>query len=345
MPLIVRLLLFIVAFALPLSTSAQQPAAPNSGAETYIVDDRANLLSEKERIQVEGLLKEHNDSSFGFIRLVILSKLPEGVTIEEMSDTFLVQGRTTPSARQDQVLLIISIADRRLRISITELVRSVLSDSACARIIENQIVPHFRKNEFHAGIVAGLGSIITATSAAAAPRSTDSAEKMLIVLQTEKHHQDRLAALDTLNRRSFAERLGKGMPLTAEQREAVETAVVTASQIVRTELAWTRIKPDLIRIIQETFDDEELSSILSLHATAADKASPQNFPNVEEKFAKYMFERINAVGPMIQAEIDRELGELRRSQLDRTSDPLGHLKGDWVVVPEKLEFCLQATAD
>jgi hypothetical protein len=176
-----------------------------------------------------------------------------------------------------------------------------------------------------------LCAAFATTAAIAIPPSEENAERMLIVLQTEKHHQERLAALDALNRHSFTERIGRGMPLTAEQRETVETAVATASQIVRTELAWTRIKPDLIRIIQETYDDEELSSILRLYATAADNALPLKFFSVEERLAKYMLDRMNAAGPMIQAGIEGDLRELRRSQLDTTIDPLSQLIGDWVI--------------
>jgi hypothetical protein len=180
-------------------------------------------------------------------------------------------------------------------------------------------------------LLFALCAAFVTTCAMATPPSEENAERMLIIMQTEKHHQEKFEALDSLNRRSFTERFSGGKPLTADQRQAVETAVATASQIVRTELAWARIKPDLIRIIQETFDDEEISSILSLHATSEINVLPQKFLTLENRFAILMLDRMDAAGPMIQAGIERKLRELRKSQLDTTNDPLSHLKGDWVI--------------
>lgn len=172
---------------------------------------------------------------------------------------------------------------------------------------------------------------LVTSSVMATPPSEEDAKKLLIVLQTEKHHQERLAALDKLNHRSFAERIGMGKPLTVEQRAAVEVAVAASSHLVRTELAWELIKPDLIRIIQESIDDEELSSILSLYATLSDKALPEKLLVVEDRHNRYMLDRINAIGPRLDAEIDRELRKLRLFQLDTSSEPVLHLKGDWVI--------------
>lgn len=180
-------------------------------------------------------------------------------------------------------------------------------------------------------LLFALCTALVTTFAMATTPSEEDAEKMLIVLQTEKHLQERLAALDKLNRRSFAERIGSGKPLTAEQRAAVETAVVTASQIVRSELSWEIIKTDLIRIIREIFDGDELKSILSLYATSTESVLPGKLRDFEEILHRYMLDRINALGPWLDAEIDRELRELRTSQLETTSDPLAHLKGDWVI--------------
>lgn len=174
-----------------------------------------------------------------------------------------------------------------------------------------------------------LCAVLVATSATASPPSQVNAERLLILMQTERLHKERFEALDKLNRRGFAERFGEEKSLTVEQRQTVETAVATASQIVRTELSWPRIKPDLIRIIQETFNDEELSTILDSHANQ--ESNVLSLPVVEEKFARYLLDQFDAAGSMVQAGIDRKLRELRVAQLNTTSDPLSHLKEDWVI--------------
>ena len=138
---------------------------------------------------------------------------------------------------------------------------------------------------------------LLANSAAAAPPTNEASEQLLAVLQTASQLEGKLAVLDEMNRRSFSERFGKGKSLTSDQQRSVNVAVTTASQLMRQELAWSNVKPGLIRIIQDTFDQQELDGILSFYATPAGQAFLRKFPLIEQKSARH----INALaGPALQ---------------------------------------------
>jgi hypothetical protein len=169
------------------------------------------------------------------------------------------------------------------------------------------------------------------SSALASPLSDESAERVLRLLQPEQQHLERLAALDELNRRRFAEKIGQGKALSADQKEELETAVTTASRIIRAELAWTSIKDDLIRITKASLDEEEANHLLKGYPGSMDSTLASRMTAVQKKYHDHMSGRIDAFGPRLEAEIDRNLRVLRTSQLDGTGDPLAHLDGEWAI--------------
>lgn len=175
-----------------------------------------------------------------------------------------------------------------------------------------------------------LLSLLT-PSAMANALSDENAERVLLLLQTEQQHQERLTALDELNRRSFAEKTGRGNKLSADQKEEIETAVATASRIMRAELAWENIREGLIRITKASFDDKEADQILKVDPTSFDNALVLKISSVRTQYHAHMLGRIDAIGLRLDDEIDKDLRALRKSQLDGAGDPLSHLDGEWAI--------------
>ena len=148
----------------------------------------------------------------------------------------------------------------------------------------------------------------------AAPPSDERAERLLAVLQTAKQLDDKLAALEAMNRRSFAEKISGGQPLTTEQQAALDRAVSKVSQIMRTELAWSRVKPGLIRIVQETFEQDELDGILNFYSTPAGKALLAKFPQVEQRSARHVLTLGSEAMKKLEGVAERELEPVESSK-------------------------------
>lgn len=60
----------------------------------------------------------------------------------------------------DGVLLIVAPTERQVRIEVGDGLRKALTDAEAARIIQNDILPHFRKGAMAAGIDAGATAIL-----------------------------------------------------------------------------------------------------------------------------------------------------------------------------------------
>ena len=62
--------------------------------------------------------------------------------------------------KDNGVLLLISVDDRKMRIEAGYGLEGVLTDALCSRIIRNEIAPHFRKDDYDGGVTAGIDAII-----------------------------------------------------------------------------------------------------------------------------------------------------------------------------------------
>jgi uncharacterized membrane protein YgcG len=58
--------------------------------------------------------------------------------------------------RDNGLLLLIALAERRLRIEVGYGLEGVLTDAFCGRVIDNTIVPYFKNEQYFDGITAGL---------------------------------------------------------------------------------------------------------------------------------------------------------------------------------------------
>lgn len=143
-----------------ISVPAMPAPDPIQEGDQSVVVDYAQLLTNAERAEVQMLLTEHNRIKFGMVRLIVLPRLPKNVPIEEFARATLLVDLAMPDARQDRVHLVIALEDRRLRIATSDLVQAVLSDEYCQEVVDNQLIPNFKKGEYVVGIRAGLAAIL-----------------------------------------------------------------------------------------------------------------------------------------------------------------------------------------
>jgi uncharacterized protein len=66
------------------------------------------------------------------------------------------------AARDNGVLLLWSPAQRKIFVSVGYGLEGVLSDARAGRIQDDAIIPHFRRNEFDQGIIAGVNALASA---------------------------------------------------------------------------------------------------------------------------------------------------------------------------------------
>lgn len=159
--------LIVIIGALTLTEQAIDNAVILSSAkQDFYVSDKANILTIEQANEIGVLLSNHNRSSFGYLRVLVIPQLPASTSIEDYSNVILREDLASSEGRRDRVLLIVALKERVLRIEASTAVGPVLSDEFCKQVIDSEIVPQFRQGRFFLGIKNGLNMLIAKLNAA-----------------------------------------------------------------------------------------------------------------------------------------------------------------------------------
>jgi uncharacterized protein len=150
------LALLALCFALLGAVSAQ--AEPRFPALSGRIVDEANLLSADDRRALEQELKALEDKSTDQL-VIYTTRSLQGYEIEDFGYRL---GRTWAIGQKDKnngVILIVAPNERKVRIEVGRGLEPQLTDLMTKLIIENAILPAFRRNDFSGGIKAGVHDI------------------------------------------------------------------------------------------------------------------------------------------------------------------------------------------
>jgi uncharacterized protein len=111
---------------------------------------------------VDAQLRAYKQQTGHELALLTVPSL-EGDAIEEFSIRVAEVWKLGDPARDDGVLLLVAMADRRIRIDAGHGLEGDLTDVATSRIIRDVIAPEFKRGDPEAGIVAGLSAVMAAT--------------------------------------------------------------------------------------------------------------------------------------------------------------------------------------
>jgi uncharacterized protein len=147
--------------ALPLLLLAQglgAAAAPKFPALSGRIVDEANLLSAEDRRGLERELQALEEKSSDQL-VIYTARSLQGYEIEDFGYQL---GRTWQLGQKGQdngVVLIVAPNERKVRIEVGRGLEPQLTDVMSKLIIENAILPAFRRGDFAAGIKAGVRDI------------------------------------------------------------------------------------------------------------------------------------------------------------------------------------------
>ncbi len=153
----VNLLLAFIAFVIPSLAFAQQKAIPPHDGKW--VHDEAQVLSANDIAQLEYVLKHERDSTSNQIAVLVVKSL-EGDDIDSYANRVFNEWKLGNDKKDNGVLFLIAIDDKRMRIEVGAGLEGVLTDAQSSRINRNQVAPFFRQGDYAGGIKAAVVAII-----------------------------------------------------------------------------------------------------------------------------------------------------------------------------------------
>jgi uncharacterized protein len=137
---------------------AQKPAPELWGLHVH---DDAKVLTQQTIDLLENRLKAYEDSTSNQIAILIVTSL-DGESLEEYSLRVAEKWKLGQKEKDNGALLLISVDDHKIRIETGYGLEGVLTDAICSRIIRNEMAPNFRKDDYDAGVKAGVNAMVSA---------------------------------------------------------------------------------------------------------------------------------------------------------------------------------------
>ncbi len=145
-------------FALLLATDLAAGEPPPMPKLTGRVVDNANLIGAAARAELDQKLAALEEKSTDQLVVVTLPTL-HGYAIEDYGYRLGRYWQIGQQGKDNGAILIVAPNERKVRIEVGRGLEPHLTDAMSRLIIENAILPRFRRGDFEGGIVAGLRDI------------------------------------------------------------------------------------------------------------------------------------------------------------------------------------------
>jgi uncharacterized protein len=150
--------LFILLLSVPFALFGQDfPEKSNR-----LVNDYTNTLSESQVTQLEQKLVAYDKESSVQIAIVVINTL-DGDDISDYAVRLAEKWGVGQSGTDNGALVLVSMEERKMWIATGYGLEATLTDAMSKRIIENEMKPRFRNNDYAGGLSAASDAIIQVT--------------------------------------------------------------------------------------------------------------------------------------------------------------------------------------
>ena len=156
-----RLLMFLVVLLLAVPARAAETIPP-SPSPHYIVDD-AHVLSAATVQSIDQQLQQVERDTSNQVVVALYPKMSSQDDIAAYAVRVFQAWHIGQKGKDNGILLLVFINDRKLNITTGYGLEGPLPDATCKLIIENEIKPHFKTNDYDGGIQAGVTAVLAAT--------------------------------------------------------------------------------------------------------------------------------------------------------------------------------------
>lgn len=151
-------LLFVLILLIPFGALSQDfPAKSNR-----LVNDYSGTLSKADINSLENLLAQYDRESSVQIAIVVMKTL-DGYPIDDYAFQLGEKWGVGQAGANTGALILVSMEERRMWIATGYGLEATLTDAMSKRIIENEMKPRFRNNDYAGGLAAAAQSIILVT--------------------------------------------------------------------------------------------------------------------------------------------------------------------------------------
>lgn len=150
-----RILIIISLVILAQSVHGQD----STQVEKQFVFDRAELLTQNQKDSLTNKLISLKDSVGSQLVVLIITSL-NGESIEDLSLRTMNVWGIGRKDYDDGILITVALADRKMRIGVGDGLAKIISDDIAMKIVQEEMAPNFRANNFYKGLDLATDKII-----------------------------------------------------------------------------------------------------------------------------------------------------------------------------------------
>jgi len=154
--------LFLLVFFSGYAATAQNKIFPDPPNPPRLVNDFAKMLNSGERQQLENKLVTFDKTTSTQISVVTITDLG-GYDVSDYTIQLFNRWKIGQAGKNNGVLLLISLNDRKAWITTGKGLEGVLTDAKTSRIFRNELKPAFKAGNYYGGINQTVDAIIEVT--------------------------------------------------------------------------------------------------------------------------------------------------------------------------------------
>jgi hypothetical protein len=113
------------------------------------------------------------------------------------------------------------------------------------------------------------------------PPTAESVRHLLDLMQSHRIVDDALSNMDAFLKQAMGQ-AGQGRALNAKQQEIVEQYRTDVVSMMKDELAWSKVEPDVVAIWQKTFSQKEINDLSAFYSSPSGQAIANKLPLVAQ---------------------------------------------------------------
>jgi uncharacterized protein len=134
-------------------------AIPNKSTEW--VNDYAGILDGGTKSYLTSIIDQFERQTGDEIAVVTVKSL-EGESVEKYGNDLFNKWGVGKKDKNNGVLFLVAIKERRMRIEVGYGLESVLNDGKCGEIRDTYVIPYFKQGDYSSGVKEGTKAIISA---------------------------------------------------------------------------------------------------------------------------------------------------------------------------------------
>ena len=145
-------------------------------------NDYAHVVSPPTAARLNKTLQDFERESSIPIAVAIFPQMQSASSIEDYTMRVAQAWKVGQKNKNNGVVLFVFVQDHRSRIEVGYGLEGALPDATCKRILEDEIKPHLRNNDFDGGLSAGVAAILKATKGEYQARGQSLAPRLVLGL-------------------------------------------------------------------------------------------------------------------------------------------------------------------